>query len=413
MIRADMGFLLERKFCDTRGQNVKDSNIGKDCNMRILFISEYFDEKGQGAYMVANSHFSSLCNIAGRENVDYISLKSNSANGTQGDGLFLSGFDNRTDKMKNLLMGFPNFYSAKEEKEILSLLEGKHYDLIWFDNCYFGKTIKRIKKRWPGLKVWAFYHGVHANLGRQTIRHSHYKPSITLGCINWIINEKLTTKYADVQILLNRRDESQLKKYTGASADFFLPVYYIDTAIIEKCPKNAGEFRLLFVGSSFWPNVLGITWFAENVMPYVDKCVKLYIVGRGMEVLREKDCFQNRRNIEVIGAADNLGDWYNTADIAVGPIFSGEGMKTKTAEALMYGKRYLGTSESLCGYEGLDDFRCDTAEEFIHGINQYVSSGVERFDPEMRKLYEKYYSVEAADRVLKTELQKRGLWNEG
>lgn len=33
------------------------------------------------------------------------------------------------------------------------------------------------------------------------------------------------------------------------------------------------------------------------------------------------------------------------------PIFSGSGMKVKTAEALMYGKFLIGTKEAFEGYE--------------------------------------------------------------
>ena len=68
-----------------------------------------------------------------------------------------------------------------------------------------------------------------------------------------------------------------------------------------------------------------------------------------MEELRED---LTRNNVTVVGSVENLDEWYNKADLVVGPIFKGEGMKTKTCEALMYGKRYLGTDEALEGYEG-------------------------------------------------------------
>ena len=40
---------------------------------------------------------------------------------------------------------------------------------------------------------------------------------------------------------------------------------------------------------------------------------------------------------------DCLETWYEKADVVISPIFLGSGMKTKTAEALMYGKPILGT----------------------------------------------------------------------
>lgn len=41
---------------------------------------------------------------------------------------------------------------------------------------------------------------------------------------------------------------------------------------------------LLFVGSYFKPNVEGIIWFIDNVMPYIN--YSLLIIGKGMEKIK-------------------------------------------------------------------------------------------------------------------------------
>ena len=40
----------------------------------------------------------------------------------------------------------------------------------------------------------------------------------------------------------------------------------------------------------------------------------------------------------VVGEVESLAQWYHDAYFVVAPIFDGSGMKTKVAEALMYGK---------------------------------------------------------------------------
>lgn len=366
--------------------------------MKILFVSEYFNAKGQGAYQLAHAHHRSFCALLGADNVDVVSIKTSKEEPEKGE-LLLSGYNSRIDKLINSLNGYPSFYSKKEEQTLLRVISEKQYDLIFFDNSYFGTTIQKIKKKWPTLPVWVFYHGVKTSSSRQVIRQNLLKPYYLLYALRNSQNERKSVKFGDLQILLNQRDSDELYKYYGRAADVLLPVYYRDTAKIYPVNKT-DEFRILFIGGRFWPNILGMTWFAEKVMPYLRKEAKLFIIGHGMEYLRGKDTFQNRPNIEVVGGSDDLDFWYNSADIVVGPIFHGDGMKTKTAEALMYGKRYLGTKESMCGYIGLDKYYCETAEEFIHRINGYIENGVPRYDPAMRQLYESHYSVEASNKMV-------------
>ena len=188
---------------------------------------------------------------------------------------------------------------------------------------------------------------------------------------------------------------------------YLFPVYYTDTANIDKNVRT-DEFTLLFVGGYFWPNIQGITWFIDNVMPKVKSQIMLYIVGHRMEELRED---LTRNNVTVVGSVENLDEWYNKADLVVGPIFKGEGMKTKTCEALMYGKRYLGTDEALEGYEGLNDYRCNSANEFIQRINKFCESRPPKFSGEMRKLYEDKYSPQMAKKLLLKAFSDAGVQN--
>lgn len=376
--------------------------------MKMLYISEYYGEKGQGAYQLTRAQIKSFRDILGDSNVDIVSIKLDHAI-PEDETLFLSDGTTMIDKIINLTHGFPVFYSKRCEDAVINLINKNNYDLIYIGNSYFGATAKRIKKTYPNIPLWVFYHGVKANSGRQTIKEVNYRLTIVLRCMANYFGEKMTVKYCDTQLLLNERDSKELEKYYHRKADVLLPIYYTDTAVIYNIERT-DEFRILFLGSSFWPNIHGITWFMKNVMPDVKEGVKLYVVGRGMECLRQKFEFHSSR-VEVVGETDDLDYWYNSADVVVGPIFHGEGMKTKTAEALMYGKRYLGTREALCGYIGMDKYLCESAQDFISAINNYVENGVSRFNPKMRELYEKYYSVEAANKILIKELKKLEAYN--
>ena len=84
------------------------------------------------------------------------------------------------------------------------------------------------------------------------------------------------------------------------------------------------------------------------------------------------------KKIIIIGEVDDLTEYYMSASAVVCPIFLGDGMKTKTAEAMMYGKTIFASSEALEGYE-VDNvkniYKCNTENEFIDRINEYFIKG--------------------------------------
>ena len=82
-------------------------------------------------------------------------------------------------------------------------------------------------------------------------------------------------------------------------------------------------------------------------------------------------------------------------------------MKTKTVEAMMFGKTILGADEAFCGYEGLDEYRCNTANEFVKKINYYKQQGNSLFNEKIRRIYLEKYSDEAVLNTMKKEIKSR------
>jgi glycosyltransferase involved in cell wall biosynthesis len=170
----------------------------------------------------------------------------------------------------------------------------------------------------------------------------------------------------------------------------------------DKCPANFAEFAAhqperfaLFVGGTFYANRAGIEWFVREVVPQIE--LPIYIVGRGFEALKEE--LEIPGKVVVVGAVDSLADWYRQAFFVIAPIFSGSGMKTKVAEALMYGKKVIGTPEAFSGYDEIVDCVgrvCTNKEEFVTAIRHADEMVREPFDAELRSIYEKRYSFAAA-----------------
>lgn len=90
-------------------------------------------------------------------------------------------------------------------------------------------------------------------------------------------------------------------------------------------------------------------------------------------------------------------------------------MKVKTAEALSYGKCFIGTDESLEGYfEKLDEsvrdkfiFRCNTDQEFIDTLEKIKigTINVSKCNREVLDFFEENYSITSAAKFLKSNLK--------
>jgi glycosyltransferase involved in cell wall biosynthesis len=163
----------------------------------------------------------------------------------------------------------------------------------------------------------------------------------------------------------------------------------------DQCATQQQQKFALFVGGNFYANRAGISWFVQRVVPQIN--IKICIVGHGFEAYRAE--LEREGKVQVVGAVGELADWYHNAQFVIAPIFDGSGMKTKVAEALMYGKKIVGTPEAFSGYEDVINragWCCASAEEFVAAIDSAQSLVTQAFYPELRSLYEQKYSFPAA-----------------
>lgn len=261
-----------------------------------------------------------------------------------------------------------SFYGLDTDtkNKILGIIESEKIGMVFLDTSTIGILAKMIKKRYPRIKIITFFHNIeYFFFGEQfkLTKNIKYLHKILLS----LINEKYSCTYSDKVIVLNQRDGDMMWKKYRKKADVQIPVSLID----EEFDYNeyAKGNYVLFVGSNFPPNIIGVSFFIERVLPYIP--YKFVIVGSGMEILKEK--YNGIPNLEIHGFVADLSSLYANAHFVVLPIFSGSGMKIKTAEALKYGKYIMAAPEALTGYTYTKDIvtRCENDKQFIVEINKY------------------------------------------
>ena len=295
-------------------------------------------------------------------------------------------------KLYYRLFGYTGGLTGNIERMLIQYVRQNDIDIVFFNGSVYGRLVRKVKRKCPKVKCICLFHNVEFYFVRNAVqRLKHLSGILTL--LATYLNEKLSVRYSDTRICLNLRDSNGMFGLYGRHADVVCPLCLPDRFNEEKqIGVDGGEIVGAFIGSNFYANRIGILWFAKNVAPYIR--VKILVIGRGFENLRD-ELESYSKNIEVIGTVDSLDGYYYKLDFVVSPIFDGSGMKTKTAEALMFGKTIFGTSEAFEGYE-IESYEaigalCNTATEFITSINGFQRK-LNKFNSESRALYLANYS---------------------
>lgn len=274
---------------------------------------------------------------------------------------------NRYVTFINLICGCMLGLSPQIMRKIIYCIKNENINIVFLASSKLGKLAEKIKQECPEVKVVVFFHNIEK---QYTEKEYEIRPSLKNLIVKNVtaLNEKLSCRYGDTLIVLNHRDSLLLASYYQVNSSMMLPTTFIDK--YESNKRKLSQSRglsILFVGFAFFANIEGIRWFINEVFSNLQEC-NLTIVGNGMDQI-----FSSSTNIRIIGYVDDLADFYYNADLVVLPIFSGGGMKTKTAEALMYGCPIVGTTEAFTGYE--IDFAkigglANTKEQMVNCINQ-------------------------------------------
>lgn len=356
--------------------------------MKIVFVAghEFILKQDNGGKQCSFRNYNLLKEIVGQENL-YLCTFSNDIKSDKKKHIkVFPTYKNKKEQVVNSLH-FRNSYLYKDEKKIIAYINSLKPDIAFFDFSITGRLMKKLDKQ---IKIVVFFHNVERNYVWNKVKHESVL--FLLPFFSYAYNELLAIKYADDLICLNERDKKNIGKIYKRKVSLIMPMTFRDSYDLSKVKENVSvRKKLLFVGSLFGPNYDGIKWMVENVMTKLPE-FDLTIVGKDMEKKKKQ---LSAPNVKVIGTVDELAPYYYEADAVVIPIFYGDGMKIKTAEAMMYGKIIFASAEALEGYDfkGVKGImECNSEEEFVVQIREYFREKREKnFSIEVRNLFlEKY-----------------------
>jgi sugar transferase (PEP-CTERM/EpsH1 system associated) len=137
--------------------------------------------------------------------------------------------------------------------------------------------------------------------------------------------------------------------------------------------QQIGGTYLVFTGMmDYWPNIEGITWFVERILPRVQQFVpdvQLYVVGNRptSEVLE----LARSRGVTVTGFVQDIRDYLAGAGVCVVPLRIARGIQNKVLEAMAMGKPVVTTTQAFEGLRavaGEDIIVADGEDDFVQAI---------------------------------------------
>ncbi len=317
--------------------------------MKVLFVSSDFRKWNNGGCIVTKRNFDFICKIS---NVEIL--------------WFCVPYPTKTQILLNMLLN-RNFGSNKSLDDLF-IKNLSEVDIVWFDSSLYGKWVE-ITNYYKKISI-VFYHNIEAIYFASKFKIDRNIQNFLMKIYSKKL-EKTSTDNSSFRVLLNDRDGAQLKSIYNSNADLYLSTSFdeLDKSEIDNFRDETIEPYLFFVGSNFFANVQGITWFMNNVAPFVKQ--KIIIGGSICEAFTN---YNAPSNVSFVGLIDDLTEYYSNASAIISPIFSGSGMKTKTIEALKYGKYIIGTKEAFVGIDSNEINNigklCETADDFIFAINK-------------------------------------------
>lgn len=228
--------------------------------------------------------------------------------------------------------------AAEEIAFVAKSLRRLQPDIVLANYCWMNEAVNR-----TGLDTRAY---------RAVLAHDvqHQMLHLTDGCLvekekpefprslekEWLAGTDavLAISEPDAQVFRSFRSDLEVAVVTKA----FTP---------NNVPSRPVAGRCLFVGSSAFFNVNGLSWFLKSVWPAVLKeqpDASLHVCGAVCQA------FSNEvPGVTFCGVVDSLDGYYAEAEVVVLPLLEGSGVKTKLVEAFSFGKACVTTSIGLHG----------------------------------------------------------------
>jgi glycosyltransferase involved in cell wall biosynthesis len=278
-------------------------------------------------------------------------------------------------------------------------------DAIIFDHPWLWTEVKKLKERYPEVKVIHSSHNIEFMLKPDLLEG--LEPKYKNATIDFLEDiEVEIAENSDLVICVTERDADWFRRN---GAKHVVAVNNGTNAYLSEVKSD--HHYALVVGSGHPPNIEGSIKYLKNAVDWLPDHTDLIFVGSMCDGLRgqlgpERNDYHDT-TIRFLGVRTDseLNALIESANVIVLPIPYGGGSNLKTAEALVSGRPVVGTSTSFRGFEeyAMGDFVRVTDAE--NQFRAFVAEACERKYPTVSREGSEHLTWAGTTSILKEYLR--------
>ncbi len=284
------------------------------------------------------------------------------------------------------------YRSQEMIREIRKILETEKIDLVHVDMLPLMNYLDTFK----GTKAILVDHNVESLLLKRQARHTNNiigKIFFGIQYLKLCFFEKRMIGKANCCVAVSEQDKEVLLRMNKKASISVVP-NGVDIDYFSPSKERNDRNKIVFVGGLNWfPNLDGVIFFCEQVLPIIEESVKeieVVIIGK------ENPKFQYAKKIRQVGYVPDIRPYVQEAKVFFVPLRVGGGTRLKILDAMAMGKAIVSTSigcEGLAVENGKHILIEDRADGFARRIIELMNDDKKRefLEKNARELAENKY----------------------
>lgn len=255
------------------------------------------------------------------------------------------------------------------------------YDIVIITYSYLANLIIKTKNKVNYKKI---YYMIDSMFLQQYLWDKKANKKLTLGKL---MDEELERLKNFDEFFCVSNDEKIFYEKLLEKKMYFIP-HFSDNKKHSLNLSNEKKWDVFFIGFNNPFNVEGLNWFLEEVHSYLDKDLKILLVGSATNNIN-----RSYSNVDIIQYVPNLEEVFENIKVSICPMFRGTGIKIKVVESMEKGIPIVCTERGVDGLPDKTECGCLVTEdpkEFAEYINKLVKD--KDFYDETSEKIKKYYN---------------------
>lgn len=254
------------------------------------------------------------------------------------------------------------------------------YDIVIITYSYLANLIIKTKNKVNYKKI---YYMIDSMFLQQYLWDKKTNKKLTLGKL---MDEELERLKNFDEFFCVSNDEKIFYEKLLEKKMYFIP-HFSDNKKYTLDLSNEKKWDIFFVGFNNPFNVEGLNWFLEEVYSYLDKNLKILLVGSATNNIKK-----SYSNVDIIQYVPDLEEIFKNIKVSICPMFRGTGIKIKVVESMEKGIPIVCTERGVDGLPDKTECGClvtENPKKFAEYINKLVKD--KEFYDETSEKIKKYY----------------------